>query len=190
MGRAGGLPLACAARFWHICRMAKPNRIFLIGPMGAGKTTVGKTLASQLGLNFVDTDQEIQRRTGVDIPTIFEYEGEEGFRDREQRVIDDLTRIDQQVLATGGGAVLRPANRDRLSARGIVVYLACSPEQQYDRTYRDRKRPLIQTEDPLGRLRELMAEREPLYRETADYTVSTEGRSAGAVAREIIDLVT
>ena len=170
--------------------MAKPNRIFLIGPMGAGKTTVGKTLASQLGMVFADSDQEIQDRTGVDIPTIFEYEGEEGFRDREEQAIDDLTQIDQRVLATGGGAVLRPGNRQHLSARGIVVFLECSPEQQFVRTYRDRKRPLIQTDDPLTRLRELMAERDPLYRETADYVVSTEGRSATAVAKDIIELVT
>jgi shikimate kinase len=169
--------------------MAKPNRIFLIGPMGAGKTTVGRNLASQLGMNFVDSDQEIQERTGVDIPTIFEYEGEDGFRDREQQVIDDLTQIEQQVLATGGGAVVRPANRQHLSARGIVVFLDCSPEQQFERTYRDRKRPLIQTDDPLSRLRELMAQREPLYRETADYVVSTEGRSASAVSKDILDLV-
>jgi len=170
--------------------MAKPNRIFLIGPMGAGKTTVGKTLASQLGLVFADSDQEIQDRTGVDIPTIFEYEGEEGFRDREEQAIDDLTQVDQRVLATGGGAVLRPGNRQHLSARGIVVFLECSPEQQFERTYRDRKRPLIQTDDPLQRLRDLMAERDPLYRETADYVVSTEGRSAGAVAKDILELVT
>ncbi len=170
--------------------MAKPNRIFLIGPMGAGKTTIGKQLANQLGLEFVDSDQEIQSRTGVDIPTIFEYEGEEGFRDREQSAIDDLTQLEQRVLATGGGAVLRPANRQNLSARGIVVYLECSPEQQFERTYRDRKRPLIQTDDPLESLRELMATREPLYRETADYVVSTEGRSASAVAREILERVT
>jgi shikimate kinase len=169
--------------------MAKPNRIFLIGPMGAGKTTIGKQLARQLGLNFIDSDQEIQNRTGVDIPTIFEYEGEDGFRDREQAIIDELTRLDQRVLATGGGAVVRPRNRQNLSARGIVVYLACSPEQQYERTYRDRKRPLLQTEDPLARLRELMAEREPLYRETADYVISTEGRPASAVAREIVESV-
>ena len=171
-------------------RMAKPNRIFLIGPMGAGKTTVGKTLASQLGMLFADSDQEIQDRTGVDIPTIFEYEGEEGFRDREQQAIDDLTQQDQRVIATGGGAVLRPKNRQNLSARGIVVYLECTPQQQYERTYRDRKRPLIQTEHPLARLQELFAEREPLYRETADYTVSTEGRSAAAVAKDILELVT
>lgn len=157
--------------------------------MGAGKTTIGRNLANQLGLTFIDSDQEIQARTGVDIPTIFEYEGEEGFRDREQVVIDDLTQRDQSVLATGGGAVLRPTNRQHLSARGIVVYLECSPEQQYERTYRDKKRPLIQTDDPLTRLRELMTEREPLYRDTADYVVSTEGRSASTVARDILDRV-
>lgn len=169
--------------------MAIPNRIFLIGPMGAGKTTIGRTLASQLGMTFVDSDQEIQDRTGVDIPTIFEFEGEEGFRDREQQVIDDLTQLEQRVLATGGGAVLRAENRRLLAARGIVVFLECSPEQQYERTFRDRKRPLLQTENPLERLRELTVERDPLYRETADYVVSTEGRSASAVAREILERV-
>ena len=169
--------------------MAKPNRIFLIGPMGAGKTTIGKQLAQALGMTFGDSDQEIQRRTGVDIPTIFEYEGEEGFRQREQQVIDELTQIDNQVLATGGGAVLRAENRQHLSARGIVIFLDCSPQQQYERTYRDRNRPLLQTEDPLHRLTTLMQAREPLYRETADYTVSTEGRSATAVANEILALL-
>ncbi len=167
--------------------MTKPNRIFLIGPMGAGKTTIGKQLAQSLGMTFGDSDQEIQRRTGVDIPTIFEYEGEEGFRQREQQAIDDLTQVDNQVLATGGGAILRAENRQHLSARGIVVFLACSPEQQFERTYRDRNRPLLQTEDPLERLKTLMAEREPLYLSTADYTVSTEGRSAATVANEILE---
>ena len=167
--------------------MTKPNRIFLIGPMGAGKTTIGKQLAQALGMTFGDSDQEIQRRTGVDIPTIFEYEGEEGFRQREQQAIDDLTQVDNQVLATGGGAILRAENRQHLSARGIVVFLACSPEQQFERTYRDRNRPLLQTEDPLERLKTLMAEREPLYLSTADYTVSTEGRSAATVANEILE---
>ncbi len=169
--------------------MAKPNRIFLIGPMGAGKTTIGKQLAQALGMTFTDSDQEIQRRTGVDIPTIFEYEGEDGFRQREQQVIDELTQIDNVVLATGGGAVLRAENRQHLSARGIVFFLACSPEQQFERTYRDRNRPLLQTEDPLQRLKSLMEIREPLYRSTADYTVSTEGRSASAVANEILGLL-
>ncbi|HOP18251.1 MAG: shikimate kinase AroK [Chromatiaceae bacterium] len=167
--------------------MTKPNRIFLIGPMGAGKTTIGKQLAQSLGMTFGDSDHEIQRRTGVDIPTIFEYEGEEGFRQREQQAIDDLTQVDNQVLATGGGAILRAENRQHLSARGIVVFLACSPEQQFERTYRDRNRPLLQTEDPLERLKALMAEREPLYLSTADYTVSTEGRSAATVANEILE---
>jgi shikimate kinase len=167
--------------------MTKPNRIFLIGPMGAGKTTIGKQLAQSLGMTFGDSDHEIQRRTGVDIPTIFEYEGEEGFRQREQQAIDDLTQVDNQVLATGGGAILRAENRQHLSARGIVVFLACSPEQQFERTYRDRNRPLLQTEDPLERLKTLMAEREPLYLSTADYTVSTEGRSAATVANEILE---
>lgn len=157
--------------------------------MGAGKTTIGKQLAQQLGLKFADSDHEIQRRTGVDIPTIFEYEGEEGFRNREQQAIDDLTEQDQLVLATGGGAVLRPDNRKHLSARGIVVYLQCSPEQQYERTYRDRNRPLLDTEDPMQKLRDLMEEREPLYRETADYVVNTEGRPAATVVREILSLM-
>ncbi len=169
--------------------MAIPNRIFLIGPMGAGKTTIGKQLAQALGMTFRDTDQEIQRRTGVDIPTIFEYEGEEGFRQREEQVIDELTQIEQQVVATGGGAVIRERNQQHLSARGIVFYLACSAEQQYERTYRDRNRPLLQTEDPLSRLRDLMAAREPLYRSTADYVVSTEGRGAAAAVADILQIL-
>lgn len=169
--------------------MAKPNRIFLIGPMGAGKTTIGKQLAQSLGMEFRDSDLEIQRRTGVDIPTIFEYEGEAGFRVRESQVIDELTQLDNEVLATGGGAVLVPENRQHLSARGIVFFLACSPEQQFERTHRDRNRPLLQTENPLERLRSLMDEREPLYRSTADYVVTTEGRGAVAVANEIITLL-
>ena len=110
--------------------MAKPNRIFLIGPMGTGKTTVGKALSAQLGFEFIDSDQEIQDRTGVDIPTIFEFEGEEGFRKREKWKIDDLTQRGRHVVATGGGAVLRPKNRQHLSSRGIVFLLNCSPEQQ------------------------------------------------------------
>ena len=153
--------------------------------MGSGKSTIGKRVADLLGLAFVDSDHEIQRRTGVDIPTIFDFEGEEGFRRRERQVIDDLTQGDGIVLATGGGAVLDPDNRKLLSARGLVVYLYCTPEQQYERTIRDRNRPLLQTEDPLGRLRELMEERDPLYRQTADFTVVTEKRSAVSVAKEI-----
>ena len=167
--------------------MGLVRNIFLIGPMGAGKSTIGRQVASLLRLEFNDSDREIQQRTGVDIPTIFEYEGEDGFRQREQQAIDDLTQVDNVVLATGGGAVLRAENRQHLSARGIVFFLACTPEQQYERTHRDRNRPLLQTEDPMSRLRELSAEREPLYRATADYVISTEGRGASAVANEILD---
>lgn len=154
--------------------------------MGAGKSTIGRQLADALGLSFSDTDQEIQDRTGVDIPTIFEYEGEAGFRARERQVVDDLTLVDNQVMATGGGVILDPDNRRNLAARGLVVYLYCTPDQQYERTYRDRNRPLLQTPDPKARLQALMAERDPLYRDAADLVVSTERRSAAAVTREII----
>ncbi|MEN8177919.1 MAG: shikimate kinase AroK [Pseudomonadota bacterium] len=165
--------------------MNRKQNLFLIGPMGAGKTTVGKQLSRVLGMEFIDSDQEIQRRTGVDIPTIFEFEGEEGFRTRERAVIDELTAKDGVVLATGGGAVLDEQNRRVLSSRGFVIYLHCSPEQQYERTYRDRNRPLIQTKNPLEKLKDLMHLREPLYRQTADLVVVSERRNAQAVIREI-----
>ncbi|WP_293646054.1 shikimate kinase AroK [Thiolapillus sp.] len=166
--------------------MLKPSRIFLVGPMGAGKTTIGRQLAQALGLEFEDTDQEIQRRTGVDIPTIFEYEGEEGFRKREMKAIEEMVEQDNVVLATGGGAVTQPENRRLLAARGYVIYLSCSPEQQYERTYKDKNRPLLQTGDPLEMLKALNAERDPEYREIADLVVSTEGRSAQAVVKEVM----
>ncbi len=153
--------------------------------MGAGKTTIGRQLAAALGYEFEDSDHEIQRRTGVDIPTIFEFEGEHGFRQREAQVIDELTQYHNLVLATGGGAVLNPENRKHLAARGRVIYLYCSPEQQYHRTAWDRNRPLLQTEDPLQRLKGLTKERDPFYRQVADLVVSTEKRAAAAVVREI-----
>ena len=162
------------------------KNLFLIGPMGAGKTTVGRQLSELLRMEFHDSDQEIQRRTGVDIPTIFEFEGEEGFRAREQNMIDELTMREGIILATGGGAVLREENRQHLSSRGFVIYLHCTPDQQFERTYRDRNRPLLQTEDPLDKLRGLMEVRDPLYRQTADMVVSTEGRNTQSVVREII----
>lgn len=161
------------------------NNIFLVGPMGAGKSTVGRQLADALSFSFRDSDQEIQRRTGVDIPTIFEYEGEEGFRQRERQVIKELTEETGIVLATGGGAVLRPDNRQDLASRGVVIYLRCSPEQQFSRTSRDRNRPLLHTEDPLERLRELMEVRDPLYKQVADLLVSTERRGTSSVVKEI-----
>jgi len=165
--------------------MIRGQNIFLVGPMGAGKSTVGRQLAESLSYTFKDSDQEIQQRTGVDIPTIFEFEGEEGFRNRERQVIDDLAGGERTVLATGGGAVLDSQNRQRLSSRGLVIYLHCSPEQQYARTSRDRNRPLLHTEDPLTRLRQLMEIRDPLYRQVADLVVSTEKRGTSSVVKEI-----
>jgi shikimate kinase len=153
--------------------------------MGAGKTTIGRQLAVALGFAFEDSDHFIQKRTGVDIPTIFEFEGEEGFRQREAQIIEELTQRQDLVLATGGGVVLSADNRRCLAGRGFVVYLHCSPEQQFERTNRDRNRPLLQTEDPLGRLRNLMRQRDPLYRQVADLVVSTERRTATAAVREI-----
>lgn len=153
--------------------------------MGAGKTTVGRQLAEHFRKEFIDSDLEIQRRTGVDIPTIFEFEGEEGFRQREQEVIDELTQRDEVVLATGGGAVIREQNRKALSSRGLVIYLHCTVEQQFERTHRDKNRPLLQTDDPMAKLKSLMAERDPLYRQTADLLISTEGRNTQAVVQDI-----
>ena len=153
--------------------------------MGAGKSTVGRQLAEALGYAFKDSDNEIQRRTGVDIPTIFEFEGEAGFRARERAIIEDLVTEERIVLATGGGAVLDPDNRRNLAARGVVIYLHCTPEQQFSRTARDRGRPLLQTEDPLQSLRDLMDIRDPLYRQVADLVVSTERRGTASVVKEI-----
>ncbi len=166
--------------------MQNPRNIFLIGPMGVGKSTIGRQLAALMGMEFEDTDHEIQRRTGVDISTVFDFEGEEGFRRREKQVVDELTMRSGLVLATGGGVVLDPDNRRSLSGRGVVIYLSCSPEQQYRRTKRDRNRPLLQTEDKMSKLKNLMDEREPLYQEMADLVVSTEKRSANVVAKEIV----
>lgn len=159
--------------------------IFLVGPMGSGKTAVGKQLARRLGYRFVDSDVEIERRTGVDIPYIFEREGEAGFRARERDVLDELTRLPGIVLATGGGAVLAAENRERLASRGAVVYLETSVDQQLLRTRRSRNRPLLDTADPRARLEELMGTREPLYREVATITVRTDRRKVGSVAAEV-----
>ena len=163
-----------------------PANLFLIGPMGAGKTTIGKTLARELGLSFHDSDKEIEARTGADIPLIFELEGEKGFRVREHVMIDELSRLDGIVLATGGGAVLDANTRANLAARGRVIYLHTTVEQQLKRTSRDRHRPLLHTDDPRGRLTELLEQREPLYREIADLVIKTDGRSVAAVVKEII----
>lgn len=159
--------------------------IFLIGPMGSGKSAVGRALARLCHRDFYDSDAEIERRTGVDINFIFEKEGEPGFRLREREVIDDLTRRPGIVLATGGGAVLAPENRAALSERGIAVYLEASIEQQFERTRHGRHRPLLQAADPAQRLAELMRIREPLYRATAAIVVPTDRRRVQTVAEQI-----
>ncbi len=166
--------------------MKKPGSFFLVGPMGAGKSTIGRQLARQLGLQFLDSDREIEERTGVDIPLIFELEGETGFRAREKAVIDELTARPGIVLATGGGAILDPENRRHLGTRGCVVYLHTSVDHQLKRTERDRNRPLLQTEDPRARLEELMRIREPLYRETADIVIDTDGCRIRDVVKDIV----
>lgn len=150
-----------------------PENIFLVGVMGAGKTTVGRLLAKKLGRRFVDSDHEIEARCGVRIPTIFEMEGEEGFRKREAQVIDDLTQEKNLVLATGGGAVLLPENRRHLHDRGVVVYLRATPHELWLRTRNDKGRPLLNNKDPRGTLEKLFAIRDPLYRETAHHVIDT-----------------
>ena len=167
--------------------MRHPQNIFLIGPMGAGKSAVGRQLAKLLHLSFVDSDDEIETRTGVDIPFIFEKEGEDGFRKREAKVIDDLSAMESVILATGGGAVVDPQNRSRLGARGFVVYLYTTVDQQLARTQKGRERPMLANGDSRKILEDLMAVRDPLYREIADLTVETDGRKVKAVAREILE---
>ena len=162
--------------------MKHPRNIFLVGPMGAGKSAVGRYLARTLHLTFVDSDDEIESRTGVDIPFIFEKEGEPGFRKREAVVIDDLSKMDGVVLATGGGAILDPDSRSRLGGRGLVVYLFTSVDQQFARTERGRERPLLENGDPRETLTTLLNIRDPLYREIADIVVETDGRKVKSVA--------
>ncbi len=159
--------------------------VFLVGLMGAGKTTVGRLLAKRLKALFVDTDHEIASVTGVSIPTIFEIEGEVGFRRRETEAIERLSRNEDIVLATGGGAVLDPVNRQILKSRGKVIYLAATPETLFERTRRDSGRPLLQVEDRLARLRELYQQRDPLYREVAHIIVEVGRTSAPQVVRQI-----
>ena len=155
--------------------------------MGAGKSAVGRQLARTLHLSFVDSDDEVESRTGVDIPFIFEKEGEAGFRKRESAAIDDLTKMDGVVLATGGGAILSPDNRSHLGGRGLVVYLYTTVAQQVARTERGRERPLLESGDPRDILEALLLERDPLYRDIADLVVETDGRRVHAVANEIIE---
>jgi shikimate kinase len=161
------------------------TNVFLVGPMGSGKSAVGRQLALRLGLDFVDSDAEIEARTGVDIPYIFEREGEAGFRHREAEIIDALTRRDGLLLSTGGGAILDAGTRARLRARGRVVYLRTSVDQQLARTRRTNDRPLLNNDDPRGTLERLLEQRAPLYLEVAEIVVDTDGRKVKTVVDHI-----
>ena len=154
--------------------MKNLKNIFLVGPMGAGKSTVGKRLAKKLRLQFFDSDEEIEKRTGASINLIFEIEGENGFRKRESAIIDELTKYPDVVLATGGGAVLDTQNRKYLVERGLVVYLRTDLKRLMKRISRDNKRPLLKNSDPEKKMKELLAERSVLYEDMADYTVNTD----------------
>src|SRR5690606_16042550 len=163
------------------------SNIILVGPMGAGKSTIGRLLAKELRLPFKDSDKEIEQRTGANIPWIFDVEGEQGFREREQAAISALCQLEGVVLATGGGAVLRKENRQALRAGGRVVYLHTSVAQQLGRTARDRNRPLLRGSNPSQVLTELMALRDPLYREIADLVIETDERPPRMVVQEILE---
>jgi shikimate kinase len=165
--------------------MLSQQNIFLIGPMGSGKSAVGRHLARLLRFSFHDSDADIEARTGVDIAFIFEKEGEAGFRLREKESIERLTRLDGVVVATGGGAIIQPENRRALAERGAVVYLETSIGQQLERTRHARHRPLLVDTDPKEKLAELMRHRASLYAEIADLTISTDGRRVQVVAEEI-----
>ena len=166
--------------------MVAALNIYLVGLMGAGKTTVGRQLAKRLNRTFYDSDHEIVERTGVPIPTIFEIEGEEGFRRREMATIQELSDEQGIVLATGGGVVLRPENRNRLRETGWVVYLNVPPVLLFERTRHDRGRPLLQVEDPLARLEELYRQRDPFYREVAHWVVQSGQMMASGVVHQIL----
>ncbi len=166
------------------------QNIFLVGLMGAGKSTVGRLLARRMGKRFVDTDHEIEKRNGVTIPVIFEIEGEDGFRKREQEVLADLAQEPDLVLSTGGGIVLRPENREVLHNQGFVVYLSARPELLAERTRHDKSRPLLNVDDPLTRLRELHAVRDPLYREVAHAVVETGRGAPQQVVQAIVNALT
>ncbi len=167
--------------------MSRSENIYLVGLMGAGKTTIGRQLAKSLGLPFYDSDKAIEESTGVDIPTIFEFEGENGFRDREQKMLQQLTELKGIVLATGGGAILRQENRDLLKENGIIIYLQCSIDRIMERTRRDTQRPLLKTANPKERIEQLYKEREPLYLNCADLVVDTGIMQSKAAVNYILE---
>jgi len=163
--------------------------IFIVGPMGSGKSTVGKIISSELFLNFFDTDEEIETRTGASIDWIFDLEGEDGFRKRETKVLEEMVKQNSIVLSTGGGIILSEMNRELLSSRGTVFYLATPIEVQLERTAKDKDMPLLKDGDPGEILKNLHIARESLYEEVSDYTVNTENKSSQQVSSEIIKLV-
>ncbi|MFL9609345.1 shikimate kinase AroK [Methylobacillus sp. Pita2] len=159
--------------------------IFFVGLMGAGKTTIGRIIAKHLNKTFYDSDHEIERRTGVSIPVIFELEKEDGFRKREAAVIEELSRMQDIVLATGGGAVLLPQNRKQLMENGTVIYLRANVQELWQRTRNDKNRPLLQNDNPRKKLEQLFAQRDPLYREVASIIVDTGGQPVNAIVHQI-----
>jgi shikimate kinase len=167
--------------------MSRFENIYLIGLMGAGKTTIGRQLARALKLPFYDSDKAIEESTGVDIPTIFEFEGEEGFRDREQKMLQQLTKMNGIVLATGGGAILREENRKLLKENGFIVYLQCSVDRILERTRRDNLRPLLNTDNPRERIETLFTQRDPLYLSCADYKIDTGVLQSKVVVNHILE---
>ena len=166
--------------------MPENTNLFLVGPMGSGKTTIGRQLARRLKKSFIDSDHEIEDHTGASISLIFDIEGEEGFRTREKAIIDELTQQENIILSTGGGVILATENRQNLKNRGTVIYLHAPLKKLFYRTSRDKNRPLLQTENPREKLRQIVEERDPLYRETADLIVETENRTVHQVVSYII----
>lgn len=164
--------------------------IVFVGPMGAGKTTIGRILAKELGFQFFDSDKEIEKRTGANIPWIFDVEGESGFRDRESVVINELSDLKRVVLATGGGAMMRTENRDSVTKSGFVIYLNTSVEQQFHRTHKDKNRPLLQGEkDAYQVLAELYALRDPIYRSVADLVIDTDKKALKNIVKDIVSIL-
>ncbi len=169
--------------------MKNTNNIILIGPMGTGKTTIGRQLAKNLSVSFYDSDHEIEKRTGVKIALIFEIEGEEGFRRRETQILNELSQMNNIVLSTGGGAVTRAENRKTLKNNGHIIYLKSSPEILFKRTADDKNRPLLQTDDRLSQIKKILAEREPIYIEMADEIIDSEKKSSKQIIQKILEQI-
>ena len=169
--------------------MQEINNIILIGPMGAGKTTIGRQLAKKLSKEFYDSDHEIEKHTGADVSLIFELEGEEGFRKRESQLLKEIVSNKNIVLSTGGGAVLDPENRKLLSDNGIIIYLKSTAEKLYRRIADDKRRPLIQTDDRLNKIKKILEERGPLYQSLANEIIETQELSIKQITQKILDLI-